>query len=693
MEPATFAHEHSMSVQNPTGQEQYVVSNSVDTNQPVGIMTSVHSTADASFQQYSYTGQYSFTEQTEQQKLYPHLSYQYDQSTGSYFISEFGRDRFNLDTANDSYTVNAVDMTSFQNSTQGVNLNANITEINNSEIDLSMKDLPKHSQDLGNANDIKATRQQAQPTPAMTGEYSAEKGVNANEPLNFAARQPSLPVINVPYVSFSNPTNHEEPAPKPCSDVGISSNTKSQKNTQFDIPSHEHVSFAGHSGVTVCNGMVCDNKEYTCGGCFKKFSTICLLHAHMKEHDANGSYFFFSSTHTGYPRFETFNKDTQTDEDICSKKRHPKLRTKRNRKKAFGQDAANINMAECETTDRISKNKSTKTDTISAVLEKGKETTTRKDSNIEINNGRDDETRHKGLVNTAATSLMENGQNTMEESGPEEMNKLEKDNTDTDEYCPDSNEYHPAFNLVKSKKTKRKTKVSVKDNTCKKAASKNKKVMKENIKKGNGRKKKVEVLSVDKANKSSKILSNNHESIVAPIDFTLSKEAREHDKKDEKRNNDQAIKVTKSAPKRNAKIECSLCNITFPKRSNLRVHIKTSHSGLPYICTLCSENCDSQQELMDHKKSVHRRNNYQCELCDKVLSTKGMLEGHYLIHKGIKPFACTICEPKREFTRKCQLKAHMETHSEEKNLQCEFCGKPFNARYLMINHVKHCSGM
>lgn len=34
----------------------------------------------------------------------------------------------------------------------------------------------------------------------------------------------------------------------------------------------------------------------------------------------------------------------------------------------------------------------------------------------------------------------------------------------------------------------------------------------------------------------------------------------------------------------------------------------------------------------------------------------------------------------------------MDTHSTEKTLQCEFCGKPFNARYLMLSHVKHCGG-
>lgn len=104
------------------------------------------------------------------------------------------------------------------------------------------------------------------------------------------------------------------------------------------------------------------------------------------------------------------------------------------------------------------------------------------------------------------------------------------------------------------------------------------------------------------------------------------------------------------------KILCKLCDINFQKRLLLRHHIKEKHSDMVHLCSLCSENFTTDEALVEHRKDVHNRGFHQCELCDKVLSTKGMLEGHYLVHKGIKPFACAICEPKREFTRKCQLK-------------------------------------
>lgn len=106
----------------------------------------------------------------------------------------------------------------------------------------------------------------------------------------------------------------------------------------------------------------------------------------------------------------------------------------------------------------------------------------------------------------------------------------------------------------------------------------------------------------------------------------------------------------------NDKIVCKICDINFPKRLLLRHHIKEKHSDMVHLCSLCSENFTTDEALVEHRKDVHNRSFHQCELCDKVLSTKGMLEGHYLVHKGIKPFACAICEPKREFTRKCQLK-------------------------------------
>ena len=137
---------------------------------------------------------------------------------------------------------------------------------------------------------------------------------------------------------------------------------------------------------------------------------------------------------------------------------------------------------------------------------------------------------------------------------------------------------------------------------------------------------------------------------------------------------------------------CKLCGKRFGKKVELRRHLRLEHTDMKLLCLRCCEIFESAEALEDHKSSVHLKKIHKCELCSKVLSTKGMLEGHYLIHKGQKPFSCDICFPERKFTRKSQLNAHMETHSKVKHLQCEFCGKSFSARYLMINHVKHCAG-
>ncbi|KAL4228705.1 hypothetical protein ACF0H5_011748 [Mactra antiquata] len=138
---------------------------------------------------------------------------------------------------------------------------------------------------------------------------------------------------------------------------------------------------------------------------------------------------------------------------------------------------------------------------------------------------------------------------------------------------------------------------------------------------------------------------------------------------------------------------CKLCKMKFEQKNLLRNHIKHEHSGVSFLCMTCGECCQSEAELIEHRRHVHGQGYYKCELCHKVLCTKRMLDGHYMVHKGIRPFSCDICQPVREFTRKSQLKAHMETHSTEKTLQCEYCGKSFNARYLMMNHVKHCGGI
>ena len=45
---------------------------------------------------------------------------------------------------------------------------------------------------------------------------------------------------------------------------------------------------------------------------------------------------------------------------------------------------------------------------------------------------------------------------------------------------------------------------------------------------------------------------------------------------------------------------------------------------------------------------------YKCEVCDKSFKTKGHVKRHMMVHTGIKPFQCVICE--KHLSRNSDLK-------------------------------------
>lgn len=446
-----------------------------------------------------------------------------------------------------------------------------------------------------------------------------------------------------------------------------------------EIPNDKHLPFES----CPCNEYKTEGSSYMCGGCDESFTTVCLLHCHMKTHSK--AYYMCCSSKIAFPRFETITKDTQTGKG-SGKKNFTKLNAKSKTKNAHKGD--NPKNEQNEKNNHIIK---------PVVLNSS---ATDKIENVNIIHIQKEFLKANKKVQKA--EMKENGLNTSSCETKHEYFDSDFDknkSSDTDEYTPIQDE-----NFGKTrKKQKRKTSDPV-EKSVKKLKKKNETSTEKKVKHSKSKKSQLdnEAIASQKAGLRESIKRYSDDSdteiIIEPPkpkkhDLEKTKQDKTVTKKSGTTSKVKINSSVKSTIKSQEKVCCHLCDITFPKRLNLRIHIRTNHPDLPYICTLCSENCLSEQDLMDHRKKVHHRNDHQCELCGKVLSTKGMLEGHYLVHKGLKPFACSICVPKREFTRKSQLKSHMETHSEEKNLQCEFCGKPFNARYLMMNHVKHCSGL
>ena len=87
----------------------------------------------------------------------------------------------------------------------------------------------------------------------------------------------------------------------------------------------------------------------------------------------------------------------------------------------------------------------------------------------------------------------------------------------------------------------------------------------------------------------------------------------------------------------------------------------------PFSCSVCEKRFTQEGHMKRHMEThkVEIRNktgclkkSKTCSICLKTFPTPSKLERHVLVHLGIKPFACNLCD--RRFTQEIHLKTHMK---------------------------------
>ena len=73
-----------------------------------------------------------------------------------------------------------------------------------------------------------------------------------------------------------------------------------------------------------------------------------------------------------------------------------------------------------------------------------------------------------------------------------------------------------------------------------------------------------------------------------------------------------------------------------------------------------------------HRKAANKARtrtaslSHRCSFCPKVFVTPSKRKRHELIHTGMRPFSCELCE--RRFTQRCGLKSHSQLHARARAL-------------------------
>ena len=65
---------------------------------------------------------------------------------------------------------------------------------------------------------------------------------------------------------------------------------------------------------------------------------------------------------------------------------------------------------------------------------------------------------------------------------------------------------------------------------------------------------------------------------------------------------------------------CSMCNKSFSKTNELKMHVRTHTGEKPYICSLCSKSFTKSRSLKSHVRIHTGETPYSCFLCTESFS-------------------------------------------------------------------------
>ena len=175
----------------------------------------------------------------------------------------------------------------------------------------------------------------------------------------------------------------------------------------------------------------------------------------------------------------------------------------------------------------------------------------------------------------------------------------------------------------------------------------------------------------------------------------------------------------------NRDYKCNICGRNFAHPSGLKGHLKKCETFIKIACDECGKLVEVR--LMDyHRIRVHIKP-HKCEICGRKFGVASILKRHIKKHTegGPKKVECKKCG--KTFTTKYVLKIHIErrhainvdedgntylgkiskkvqcnfcnkwvigleahkgrNHAEKVDIQCDYCGKPFDNRQKLKDHV------
>ncbi|ELT87606.1 hypothetical protein CAPTEDRAFT_179867 [Capitella teleta] len=133
-------------------------------------------------------------------------------------------------------------------------------------------------------------------------------------------------------------------------------------------------------------------------------------------------------------------------------------------------------------------------------------------------------------------------------------------------------------------------------------------------------------------------------------------------------------------------IICDICGKSFSDRSSLHHHKKGIHTNeKPFSCTQCDSKFNFSNSLKLHMLKHKGVRPHKCQICDRSYLTANHLKSHMLgVHAAEKPFVCMVCD--KQFPYENSLRMHMLLHTSERPFKCKHCAKGFVSKNGLKGH-------